>query len=503
MNRRTFGAMALGTAATLTVSGCKNQVRASDPVKQSAVLPDLPQAEIGAMSAVGMAEAFRAKALSPVEATKAILERIDVSQKTINAYSFIDREVALKTAKEAEARWVKDAPLSPLDGVPTGIKDQYQVAAMPQLFGSKLRKPDPIPSTDELVITRLRKAGLVLLGKTTQPEEGSISASFSALTGITRNPYNLDRTAGGSSSGAGAAAAAGLGPIQMAADGGGSIREPASYCGVYGFKPTPGTIPRASSDGYAVYGPICQSLGDIRALMQIAAGDFKTAEAIDKTSLRIAYMPAFGDGLPPQPDVLTATDAAVERLRKAGFKIEKIDPILPYGVMKDIAFGFYYEDAMAVVKEHGLEKVKAGMSETYARFIETTARQDPEKLGPIAEAGFGTLDAALKKHPSLNFDIALMPGLPITAFDAKRAYPAEAEKLPDYKIWMERYGLSQEQSICLAVGSYLKLPEIAMPCGKGKDGMPVSLIASAKSGSDARVLAFAEAVAAIVADIKA
>ncbi|MGL5839881.1 MAG: amidase family protein [Sphingorhabdus sp.] len=498
MDRRQFGKLAAGAVTGAMLAGCK-EAGSGAAAKQSAVLAGLPQAEMGKMSATEMAAAFKAKTLSPVEATTAILERIEASQKSINAYSHIDREGALAAAKASEDRWAKNAPLSALDGVPAGIKDQYQVAGMPQHFGSKLRSADSMPKADGEAIAMLRKAGIVLLGKTTQAEEGSLSCSFNALTGVTRNPHNPERTVGGSSGGSGAAAAAGLGPIQMAADGGGSIREPATYTGNYGFKPTPGTIPRKDTDGYAVYGPICQSLSDIRATMAICNPAFATPIALDGKALRIAYMPAFGDGLPPQPDVLAATDAAIERLKQAGYKIEKVDPILPYGVMKDIAFGFYYEDAMGAIEQYGLEKIKAQMSETYARFIETTSKQDAEKLGAIAEASFGKLDTALKQHPSLNFDIALMPGLPITAFDATRAFPVEAEKTADYPVWMERYGVSQEHSICLAVGSYLKLPEVAMPCGKGKDGMPVGLIASAKGGNDVQVFAFAEAVAAIVA----
>jgi aspartyl-tRNA(Asn)/glutamyl-tRNA(Gln) amidotransferase subunit A len=491
VNRREFHRLATAGVASTLLPGC----RSAPPALRDA----LPQSEIGRMSAAELTAAYSRRALSPAEATRAILARIDASRSTVNAYSFVDERGALEQARASEARWLARRPLSPLDGVPVGIKDQYQVAGWPQRFGSRLRRDDPYPREDEEVIARLRRAGCVLLGKTTQPEEGSLSMSASGLSGVTRNPRNLSRTTGGSSSGAGAAAAAGLGPIQMAADGGGSIREPAAYCGVFGFKPTDGVIPRAGNPEFAVYGPIVAAPADMRLAMRVAAGAaFDEPVQVDLRQLRVGYMPYIGDGLQPVPDVRAVVDAKISSLRAAGLNIELLDPVLPYGLLRRVAASFYMQDAQEVVAKYGFERVQAETNAVYARFVEVCAKLDPEKVGKEAEAVFPTFDAALSRHPIHQYDVVLAPAMPTGAYAAEAAWPPIAETLPDARSWMDEFGAIQAQQIHLVVGSYMKLAEAALPCGVDGEGLPVGMIASAKSGQDTLALAVAEKLAPLL-----
>src|SRR5215469_8867671 len=186
--------------------------------------------ELGFMSATELVAAFRKKMLSPIEATKAALGRLERLDKKLNAFCVVDAESALAAAQESEARWAKGAPKGLVDGVPTTIKDLFLTRGWPTLRGSKLTRRDQVWDEDAPCVARLREHGAVLLGKTTTPEYGWKALGDSPLTGITRNPWDLERTSGGSSAGAAAAIAAGIGALATGTDGGGSIRIPAAFC---------------------------------------------------------------------------------------------------------------------------------------------------------------------------------------------------------------------------------------------------------------------------------
>src|ERR1051326_1259735 len=191
--------------------------------------------DIAFASAEGVAELYRKKALSPVEAADMLLARAEALQPRLNAFVFVDRDGALAAARGSEQRWRQGAPLSAIDGVPVTIKDIVLMRGFPTLRGSKLIDPDQDWSEDSPAVARLREHGAVLLGKTTTPEFGWKAIGDSPLTGISRNPWNHDRTPGGSSAGAAIAAATGMGALHLGSDGGGSIRIPSSFCGVFGI----------------------------------------------------------------------------------------------------------------------------------------------------------------------------------------------------------------------------------------------------------------------------
>ncbi|HEX5529993.1 MAG TPA: amidase family protein, partial [Methylomirabilota bacterium] len=192
--------------------------------------------------ATDLVSRIRSKALSPVEVTRAVLERIEQVNPTINAFCTVTGDTALAAARAAEAAVMKGERLGPLHGVPVSIKDLALVKGVPARFGSHIFA-DRVGEVDAPFVRRLRDAGAILTGKTTTPEFGWKALGDSPLTGITRNPWNTAMTSGGSSAGAGAATAAGLGPLHQGSDGAGSVRVPSAFCGIYGLKPTFGRVP--------------------------------------------------------------------------------------------------------------------------------------------------------------------------------------------------------------------------------------------------------------------
>src|SRR5207302_2057648 len=205
------------------------------------------------------------KNLSPVEATRAVLERIERLNPVLNAFCLVDGEAAIASATESEGRWMKGAPMGALDGVPVSIKDLILTRGWPTLRGSKTIDPKGPWDDDAPAVARLREVGAVLLGKTTTPGFGWKGVTDSPLTGITRNPWNPAKTPGGSSGGAAAAVASGMGPLAVGTDGGGSIRIPCAFTGLFGIKPTFGRVPAwppSPMGTVAHVGPIARSVAD-------------------------------------------------------------------------------------------------------------------------------------------------------------------------------------------------------------------------------------------------
>src|SRR5438270_5849767 len=206
--------------------------------------------DIAYASAVGLLDLYRRKALSPVDATRLILDRLDALQPKINAFCIVDRDGALAAARESERRWQRGQAVARLDGVPVTIKDLILMRGFPTLRGSRLVGREQDCSEDAPATARLREAGAVIIGKTTTPEFGWKALGDSPLTGITRNPWDLSRTPGGSSAGAAAACAAGIAPLHVGSDGAGSVRIPSAFTGVFGLKPSVGAAP--APPAYAV-----------------------------------------------------------------------------------------------------------------------------------------------------------------------------------------------------------------------------------------------------------
>ena len=219
--------------------------------------------EIAYMPVKELHKLYCRKELSPRATVKVALDRIDAFNDAVNAFRFVDREGAEKAAAESEARWLKGEPLGPLDGVPATVKDIVWVKGWATTYGSGVLADRTPSAEDAPCVARLREAGAVLLGMTQSPEIGWKGVTDSPAHGITRNPWNLDRTPGGSSGGAAAACALGMGALHIGTDGGGSIRIPAAFTGLFGIKASFGRVPAypASAFGTVAHiGPLARSV---------------------------------------------------------------------------------------------------------------------------------------------------------------------------------------------------------------------------------------------------
>ena len=290
------------------------------------------------VDALTLARLIRSKEVSPVAVVDAVLARIEALQPTVNAFITVTADEARDTARRAEAAVMRGDPLGPLHGVPFSVKDLVFTKGVRTTMGS-LIFADQVPAEDAVPVRRLREAGAVLVGKTTTPEFGHKPFTDSPLFGVTRNPWNLARTPGGSSGGAAAAVASGQAPLALGTDGGGSIRIPAACCGIVGLKPTLGRVPHVhqadlfSTTSYI--GPMTRTVAEaaacLDAIVGVDAGDpYSRPEPPDDPrdiavrGLRIGWLPRVGNRL-VDAEVLAACEAAVRHLERAGAHVDTVE----------------------------------------------------------------------------------------------------------------------------------------------------------------------------------
>jgi aspartyl-tRNA(Asn)/glutamyl-tRNA(Gln) amidotransferase subunit A len=300
-------------------------------------------AALNDLSAAELSERYASGALSPVDVARACLERIERCEPRLNAMYRIARENALAIAAAAESRWRAKQPLSPLDGVPVTIKENIYTKGDPAPIGTRANEDTPSQSADAPPSARVREAGCVILGKTTMPDYGMLSSGLSSIHGVTRNPWRLDRNTSGSSAGAGAAAAAGYGPLHIGTDIGGSVRLPATHCGIFALKPSLGRIPIYPPYIGRVAGPMTRTVRDSALLLNVLAKpdarDFMSLpyepadyasdlERIEPRKLRIGFLPDMKAGLPVDPQVAAAAKAAAKALADAGANVEEMQSFL-------------------------------------------------------------------------------------------------------------------------------------------------------------------------------
>jgi aspartyl-tRNA(Asn)/glutamyl-tRNA(Gln) amidotransferase subunit A len=293
------------------------------------------------LSATELVDLYRAKTLSPVETVRAVLERVGARAAVYNAFRLVDADGALEQARLSEVRWRRGEPLGSLDGVPVTFKDLLDVRGWPTRRGS-LATSDDAADQDAPAAARLREVGAVFLGKTNTAEFGWKSVTESALSGVTRNPWNPGYTPTGSSGGAAAAAALGLGPLHVATDGGGSIRGPASACGVFGLKPSYGRVPGYPPAYNATLfhvGPITRSVTDGALLLNVIsrydardwtslptdARDWRDGLAQGVRGLRVAYSRTLGF-VKVAHSILSVVDRAALAFSELGARVEDVDP---------------------------------------------------------------------------------------------------------------------------------------------------------------------------------
>jgi amidase/aspartyl-tRNA(Asn)/glutamyl-tRNA(Gln) amidotransferase subunit A len=449
------------------------------------------------MTAVELVSAYAAGILSPVEATEAVLAAITARDTDINAYCLVDPDRALVQAKDSEARWQSGHVRGLLDGVPISIKDIFLTEDWPTRRGSLSIGPEGPWPVDSPVAARVREDGMVIVGKTTTPEIAWKGVTDSPLTGITRNPVDRTRTAGGSSGGSAAAVAAGMGPVSVGTDGGGSVRIPAAFCGIVGLKPTHGRIPLypASPFGPLAHGgPLTRTVEDAALLLDILAlpdPRDPTALAPTLTTFRgqiqrevrgvtAAYSPTLGY-VRPDPEVEAIVSGAVNALETAGLRVSAADPGFTdprdaFDVMWAAGAAAMLANFPAGARENadpGLRRVWE-----YGETLSATDYLDARAVAAQVAITMGTFHAA--------YDLLLTPTVPITAFEAGHDVPpgSEMSDWPDWTPYTYPFNLTQQ-------------PALSIPAGRTRDGMPVGLQIVGPRHSDDLVLAvgrFAEAV---------
>ncbi|HEY2255897.1 MAG TPA: amidase, partial [Variovorax sp.] len=295
------------------------------------------------LSARQLITAYRAHSLSPVEVTQAVLERIERWEPHLQATWLLRPEAALAQARASEARWQRGAPQGPLDGVPTTIKENIATQGDPMPAGTAAVDLRPA-AADAPPAARLKEAGAVIVSKTTMPDYGMLSSGLSSFHRLARNPWDLTRTPGGSSAGAGAAAAAGYGPLHIGTDIGGSLRLPAGWCGIFTLKPSLGRVPIDPPYMGRAAGPMTRSVGDAALMMQaLAQYDPRDSMALPPQDidwaahdvdaehlrgLRIGLLLDAGCGLPVEPAIRDAVAHAARLLERAGAIVEPMPPFM-------------------------------------------------------------------------------------------------------------------------------------------------------------------------------
>jgi aspartyl-tRNA(Asn)/glutamyl-tRNA(Gln) amidotransferase subunit A len=447
-----------------------------------------------ALTAVELVERYRGRSLSPVEAAAVALERIERLNPVLNAFCLVDAESTLAQARDSEARWRQGKPLSALDGVPVSVKDVILTRGWPTLRGSKTVDADGPWNDDAPAVARLREAGAVLLGKTTTPEFGWKGVTDSPLTGVTRNPWNARKTPGGSSGGAAAAVAAGLGPLALGTDGGGSIRIPCAFTGLFGLKPTFGRVPfwPASPMGTVAHmGPIARSVADaVLMLNVISRPDARDWAALPHDprdhgagiedgvrGLRIAYSADLGY-VRVDREVAALVKKAVATFSELGAIVEERDP--GFESPAEIFARHWFPGAAWVVRG-----VPAGKRRLIDKGLLAVAKLG-ERFTSVDHADAATKRAALgalmgRFHE--RYDLLVTPTLPIAAFDAGRDTPAPARSAKSWTDWTPftyPFNLTQQ-------------PAASIPCGRTRAGLPVGLHIVGPRLADARVLRAARA----------
>jgi aspartyl-tRNA(Asn)/glutamyl-tRNA(Gln) amidotransferase subunit A len=431
--------------------------------------------ELGYLSAGELVEAYRRKTLSPVEATRAVLSRLDRLEPRLNAFTVVDHEGALAAARESEARWAKGAPQGLVDGVPTTVKDLLLTKGWPTLRGSKLSKRDQEWTEDAPAVARLREHGAVLLGKTTTPEYGWKALGDSPLTGITRNPWNLGHTPGGSSAGAAAALAAGIGALAIGTDGGGSIRIPGAFCGLAGIKATFGRVPAypPSAMGLVSHvGPMARTVGDTALMLtvlagtdtrdpyRLPAGDADYRDGIENRikGLRIAYSRDLGYAR-VDPEIAAAVDKAAAMFRELGAEIDAVDPGF---TSPREAFTVLWTSGAARAMAKTTAEERRQMDPGFAEAVETGAKWSAVDYldADAVRTALGQTMSAFHER----YDLLLTPSVAVAALPVGQdlSDPATQSHWIDWTPFSYPFNMTRQ-------------PAATVPCGLTKAGLPIGL----------------------------
>jgi aspartyl-tRNA(Asn)/glutamyl-tRNA(Gln) amidotransferase subunit A len=441
------------------------------------------------LTATELVDLYARSALSPVEATRAVLDRIAAWEPRLHATYALDPEAALAAARASEARWQKGAPLGPVDGVPSMIKENIATRGTPTPLGTAATVLEPA-ARDAPPAARMRESGAVLLGKTTMPDYGMLSSGLSSFHPLTRNPWDLTKNPGGSSAGAGAGVAAGYGPLHVGTDIGGSVRLPASWCGIFTLKPSLGRIPIDPPYAGRVAGPMTRTVADAALLMRVLAqADERDTMSLppqpidwsdlarDVRGLKVGLLLDAGCGLPVDAEVRAAVQAAAERFAAAGAEVTPMAPFLTRDML-DGMDRFWRMRSWLDFSRLPPDR-RAKVLPFIAAWVEGGANLTGEQVFHGYSQMGAMRDAAVAAHRT--FDVVLSPTAPIVAFAAELASPTDDATRPlEHIAFTVAYNMSEQ-------------PAASINCGWTRAGLPIGLQIAGKRHGDLGVLQVAAA----------
>jgi amidase len=448
--------------------------------------------------ATELARLYRARKVSPLEVMQAVLARIDAVNPRVNAYVTLARDSALRSARQATRALRRGATVPALHGIPVSIKDLTPTKGIRTTWGSRIFEHN-VPIEDALVVARLKAAGAIVVGKTNTPEFGAGGNTFNAVFGATRNPWNPALTCGGSSGGAAVALATGMGPIAEGSDLGGSLRTPAAFCGVVGFRTTPGLVPLyprdLAWDSLSVTGPMARSVADAALMLSVTAGPDDRAPlsyAVDARAFRaavrrpsvegwrVAWTPDLGGLLPVDAEVARVAEGATRVLRGLGARVRTASP--SFAELREIVLGTrglsmtaLHADKLATWRD----QMQKGLVWNIEQGLALTSREigRAEKLRSI-------LWHRVRRFME-DYELLVLPTVAVKPFPIEQPYPTEinGEPLADYTQWF---------SLTYAI-TVLGLPAISVPAGFTRDGLPVGIQIVGRRRQEAAVLSAAAA----------
>ncbi|HML17292.1 MAG TPA: amidase [Bryobacteraceae bacterium] len=437
-----------------------------------------PASEICFLNAVEMAKLVRQKKLSAREVMEAHLKQIDRVNPKVNAIITLIAGQAMENARHSDEAQAHGAALGPLHGLPIAHKDLVETAGIRTTFGSPIFK-DNVPTHDAILVERIRNAGAICVGKTNTPEFGAGSQTFNRVFGATKNPYDLTKTCGGSSGGAAVSLACGMLPIADGSDTGGSLRNPAAFCGVVGFRPAPGRVPNAAKGNawstLSVSGPMARNVADVALLLSVMAGpDARCPISIEQPGsrfagdlgrnfkgARVAWFKDLG-GVPFDSRIRSIVNAQRKTFEDLGCIVEEAEPDFTRA-----------DEAFKILRAWSYLGSYGELAKTNRDQIKDTVLWEIDRGAKFTAA---ELARAESLHSQLwdrmrifqeRYEYFILPTTQAPPFDLNQPYLTEIEgvKMNTYIDWMQS---------CYFI-SILENPSISMPCGYTADGLPAGL----------------------------
>lgn len=449
----------------------------------------------GALHELGAAElarAYRAGTLSPVEAAQAVLAHIERWEPHLQATYLYRPEAALEQARASEARWRSGAPLSALDGVPGTLKENIATEGDPLPAGTAAVELRPAPA-DAPPAARLKEAGMVVVSKTTMPDYGMLSSGLSSFHRLARNPWDLSRTPGGSSAGAGAAAAAGYGPLHVGTDIGGSLRLPAAWCGIFTLKPSLGRIPIDPPYMGRAAGPMTRSVEDAALMMQaLARPDARDSMSLPPQDiawhafeagpehlrgLRIGLLLDAGCGLPLDPQIRAAVERAAALFERAGAVVAPMAPFMTQAMLDGM-------DHFWRMRSHvDLQALRPAQRDRVLPYIRAWAESAAGFSGEHVFRAFSQFHATRVASVAAcaKFDYVISPVSPNMPAPAEDPSPTNDPLRP-----LEHIGFTVPYNMS-------EQPAASIHCGHASDGLPIGLQIAGQRFDDLGVLRVARA----------